>query len=76
MLFTTTFHGHVQRSVRGKAPNALRLVRQRVRPDELPLYRRARAHQALYAAAARLWAEGVPMQKALRIVAQAIKATT
>ena len=56
-----------------EAENALNLVVDRPSRNEQNRYRRARARQALYRAAAMLWAQGLNISKALEIVESAMK---
>lgn len=64
-----------QISIRGlsQVPNRMNLVVDRPQRHELNRYRQARAHEALYRAAARLWAQGVEIGKAINIVETAMK---
>ena len=56
-----------------EAENPLQLVVDRPPRAELVRYRNARAQQALYRAAARLWANGIEMAKAVQIVESAMR---
>ena len=53
--------------------NPLRLAVDRPPRVEIDRYRRARSQQALYRAAARLWANGIEISKAVVIVESAMK---
>ena len=53
--------------------NELKLVVDRAPKPEQLRYQRARAKQALYKAAAKLWTNGVPISKAIEIVEEAMK---
>ena len=56
-----------------EAPNPLRLVVDRPPRAEIVRYRSARQKEALYKAAARLWAKGIEIGKAIEIVETAMK---
>ena len=55
-----------------KAPNQLRLKREKPSADEEARYLKARGQQALYKAAAQLFQKGVDMGMAIKIVSQAV----
>lgn len=50
----------------------MRLVRERPNGPDAKRYRRVRHNAAIYRAAARLWANGVPMAEAINIVTEAV----
>lgn len=56
-----------------EAENRLSLVVDRPNRRELNRYRNARARQAMYRAAAKLWAQGVEISRAVEIVECAMK---
>ena len=56
-----------------QVPNQMNLVVDRPPRHELNRYRQARANEALYRAAARLWAQGIEIGKAVSIVETAMK---
>ena len=56
----------------GEAPNPLRMVVDRPNREELVRYTRAREHQVLHRAAAKLWVHGVNINTALKIVKEAV----
>ena len=55
-----------------KAPNQLRMKREKPSAEEEGRYLKARGQQALYKAAAQLWQKGVDMRTAIKIVSQAV----
>ena len=55
-----------------KVPNNLKIVSQRPSRREMDLYRNADRLGALHRAAAKLWAKGVPMKEAMKIVSTAV----
>ena len=56
-----------------EAENQLNLLVDRPPRRELARYQNARKKEALYKAAAKLWAQGVPISKAVAIVESAMK---
>lgn len=56
-----------------EAENELRLIVDRPPRREVVRYRNARAKEALYKAAARLWANGIEISRAVQIVETAMK---
>ena len=55
-----------------EAPNTLRLVAERPHRREMEAYRNADRLGALHRAAAKLWAKGVPMAEAMKIIRTSI----
>ena len=56
-----------------KVPNRLKLYKEQVNGRERAAYACRRARHGLYSAAVKLWAEGVPLPKALDIVRGAMQ---
>ena len=54
-----------------QAPNELLLQADQIKGDALDKYKVARRQVHEYRAAARLWAKGVPMSDAIKIVSEA-----
>jgi hypothetical protein len=54
----------------------LDIIRERPSAAEANRYRQNRNQQALYTAAAQLWKHGVEMSKAIKIVSDAVKASS
>lgn len=66
---------HIVRSPTSVAeePNEMRLYKEQVNARERETYQCRRQRHGIYKAAAELWSQGVPMQKALSIIRAAVR---
>ena len=67
------YHNSVRDLICCEVVNPLKLVVDRPPKRETLRYQRARAQQAMYRAAAKLWSHGVEIRKAIAIVETAMK---
>ena len=62
----------VCRILKPQAPNALNLLSEQPDGVDAKRYKTTRGYQSLYKAAAQLWKEGVEMNRAIKIVSEAL----